>query len=351
MKKFLNIALLLFLLIANLSACGNAASTSTSVKKVSEETVLEKNSDSYSDAAPVAISAMTAKTASDNSDMTMESDQKISDGLTMQDGTDDLKTSGTRRKLIRNVSLDVETKDYDNFLHNLQQQVSTMGGYVESSELHGTKNLEQHNRSASFTFRLPKASVDDFLNFTEGNANLLHKYENTRDITLQYADTEGRKKALQIEYDRLLELLAKAESVEAIITLESRLSDLRYQLDSFESDLRRYDNEVDYSSISMNIKECRVLTPQKQDSFWSKVSSGIAENLNNLSLCFIDFLIWLFSTLPVLAIPALVIYFLLRLILKIRKNRKMRKDAIKKGTPVKDSIPKETITPDSPKQE
>jgi hypothetical protein len=101
----------------------------------------------------------------------------------------------------------------------------------------------------------------------------------------------------------------------------------------------------------MNIKECRVLTPQKQDSFWSKVSSGIAENLNNLSLCFIDFLIWLFSTLPVLAIPALVIYFLLRLILKIRKNRKMRKDAIKKGTPVKDSIPKETITPDSPKQE
>lgn len=326
--------LTLAFLASSLTACGTIASRS---EKNSERTASagaydEDSAIGYEEKAFLSDSAiqnfkeMPAAAVPDSEISGMSGDEAVSGGLQRQNGSDTDTKTDTARKLIRNVSLDVETNDYDHFIRTIQDQIVTLGGYVESSELYGSNDYEHNNRSANFIFRLPKPSVDDFLTFTEGNSNLLHKYETTQDITLQYADTEGRKKALQIEYDRLLELLSKADNIDVIITLESRLSELRYQLDSFESDLRRYDNQVDYSTITMNIQERRVLTPQKEAGFWAKVASGLAENLNALMLSLIDFLIWFFSTVPLFLLPLLIVIFLVRYLRKARKNRKLKKE-------------------------
>ena len=68
-------------------------------------------------------------------------------------------------------------------------------------------------------------------------------------MTLQYVDLESHKKALTTEQDRLIELMEQAETVEDIITIEGRLSEVRYQLESMESQLRTYDNKIDYSTV------------------------------------------------------------------------------------------------------
>lgn len=54
-------------------------------------------------------------------------------------------------------------------------------------------------------------------------------------MTLEYVDLESHKKTLQAEHERLLQLMEQAESIEDIITIEQRLSNVQYQLESMEA--------------------------------------------------------------------------------------------------------------------
>mgnify|MGYP002226154573 CR=1 FL=1 len=85
-------------------------------------------------------------------------------------------------------------------------------------------------------------------------------------MTLTYVDLQSHRDALQTEQERLLQLLEQAESIEDIITIEQRLSDVRYQLESMESQLRSYDNQVDYSTVYLYIDEVEVYTPVEEET-------------------------------------------------------------------------------------
>lgn len=309
------------LLMSGLAACGAGASKSAYVS----ETMAAASGGMYREEA-----AAEEAVADSAANMTMNRVAALQEsGDTGAAGTDsegqvDTSEIPDSRKLIRNVDLSFETTDFDTFVQDIQSKTTALGGYIESSDLSGNAYTDRH-RYAYFTLRIPKSQVDTFLSFAEGEANLTRKYENTQDITLQYYDTESRKKALQSEYDRLLELMAKAESVDAVIAIEQRLSEIRYQLDSFESDLRRYDNQVDYSTITVNVSETTVLTASEKSGFWSRVQANLESNIEDLCDAAIGFLIWFLSSLPVLLALAILFFIIYRIVKVIRSRRKEKK--------------------------
>ena len=309
------------LLVSGLAACGAGASKSAYVS----ETMAAASGGMYREeaAAEEAVADSAANMTMNRVAALQESGDTGADS-TDADGQVDTSEIPDSRKLIRNVDLSFETTDFDTFVQDIQSKTTALGGYIESSDLSGNAYTDRH-RYAYFTLRIPKPQVDTFLSFAEGEANLTRKYENTQDITLQYYDTESRKKALQSEYDRLLELMAKAESVDAVIAIEQRLSEIRYQLDSFESDLRRYDNQVDYSTITVNVSETTVLTASENSGFWSRVQANLESNLKDLCDAGIGFLIWFLSSLPVLLALAILFYIIYRIVKMIRSRRKARR--------------------------
>lgn len=309
------------LLISGLAACGAGASKSAYVS----ETMAAASGGMYGEeaAAEEAVADSAANMKMNRVAALQESGDTGADS-TGADGQVDTSEIPDSRKLIRNVDLSFETTDFDTFIQDIQSKTTALGGYIESSDLSGNAYTDRH-RYAYFTLRIPKPQVDTFLSFAEGEANLTRKYENTQDITLQYYDTESRKKALQSEYDRLLELMAKAESVDAVIAIEQRLSEIRYQLDSFESDLRRYDNQVDYSTITVNVSETTVLTASEKSGFWSRVQANLESNLEDLCDAAIGLLIWFLSSLPVLLALAILFFLIYRVVKMIRTRRKDKK--------------------------
>ena len=309
------------LLVSGLAACGAGASKSAYVS----ETMAAASGGMYREeaAAEEAVADSAANMTMNRVAALQESGDTGADS-TDADGQVDTSEIPDSRKLIRNVDLSFETTDFDTFVQDIQSKTTALGGYIESSDLSGNAYTDRH-RYAYFTLRIPKPQVDTFLSFAEGEANLTRKYENTQDITLQYYDTESRKKALQSEYDRLLELMAKAESVDAVIAIEQRLSEIRYQLDSFESDLRRYDNQVDYSTITVNVSETTVLTASENSGFWSRVQANLESNLEDLCDAATGLLIWFLSSLPVLLALAILFYIIYRIVKMIRSRRKARR--------------------------
>lgn len=240
----------------------------------------------------------------------------------------------TSRKLIKTVDMSVETKEFDQTLDTIQKQVDALGGYIENMNTYNGSMYSGYrgSRDASLVMRIPKDNLDAFLEEISQISNVINRTDNVEDITLQYVDLESHRDALRTEQSRLLELLEQAETVEDIITIEDRLSDVRYQLESMESTLRTYDNQVDYSTVTVDITEVRDYTPVEKDSPWQRITKGFTESLKSIGNGFVDFGVWFLVHIPYLIIWAIVIVLLVLIIKKIIKKRRAKK--AKKMNPV-----------------
>lgn len=243
------------------------------------------------------------------------------------EGSDTPEVQDTSRKLIKNVDLDVETEEFDSLLQTIQAKTESFGGYIESSNTYnGSYYYGRSSRNASLTLRIPADALNDFLSTVAEVSNITRKSESVSDVTLQYVDMESHKNALETEQTRLLELLDKAESVEDIITIESRLSDVRYQLESMESQLRTMDNQVNYSTVSLYIEEVTSLTPVEEQSLGEKIRLGFLESIRNVGSGIVNFFAALIIKLPYILVWLIILFFAVKLLKALRKAMAGRKE-------------------------
>lgn len=230
------------------------------------------------------------------------------------------------RKLIRTFDITIQTKEFDNVLSGIQSKVQELGGYIEQSSLDGgSEYYSSYNRYSNMTVRIPSNKLDQFVENVKESANVTYISESTEDITLRYVDTESRKTALETERDRLLELLEKAETVEDIITIESRLSEVRYQLESYASQLRTYDNQVDYSTVYINISEVDRETKVEPKTFWEEVAEEFDDSLYGIGRDCKNFAIWFLGSSPYIVLWAVVIGMVVLVVKAVRKKKALKK--------------------------
>ena len=249
-------------------------------------------------------------------------------------GTDPARTSDetspapVERKLIRNVSMNLETREFDALTKSISDAVTFFGGYIEQADVSGNSlywSGERSSRYSNITARIPENKLDAFLTEVSSQGNVTYKNESVQDVTLQYTDITSRKKTLQMEQERLWELLEKAESVDAVIALEARLSEVRYQLESIESQLRALDNQIVYSTVYLSIQEVQVLTSTDPDTIPVRIQKGLSRSFNTLKISSVDFLVWFISSLPILAVFAVLVFIAVIILKKPLKRRKTRK--------------------------
>lgn len=228
------------------------------------------------------------------------------------------------RKLIKTVNMDVETREYDKLLSAVENKVAELGGYIESLDAYNGSTYYSYRstRNANLTIRIPKDRLEEFQNTVSELGNVTSRSENVQDVTLTYVDLQSHRDALRTEQERLLQLLEQAESVEDIITIEQRLSDVRYQLESMESQLRSYDNRVDYSTVYLYIDEVEVYTPVEEETVWERISTGFVESLKNIGEGLKEAAIWFVIHIPYLVIWAIVIAVIVLILKKIKKRTK-----------------------------
>lgn len=233
----------------------------------------------------------------------------------------------TNRKLIKTIELELETLDYETTIAYLEKSVNECGGYIESSSLEGNGIYSSFSeRYGSFTVRIPKDKEDSFVQGMDDNTNVRRKSESTEDITLQYVDTESHKEALKVEQERLMAILEKAETVEEIISLESRLSEVRYEMGKYESSLRTYDNLVDYSTIRIEVCEVKEITQPPKKTAGERMISGFKNSVKNVGTGMKEFIIGLVINLPYLVVWALVIGAVAGVVRAWKKRRKKGTD-------------------------
>lgn len=242
------------------------------------------------------------------------------------------------RKLIRTVYLDVETMEFDGLLSYVKNKTDELGGYVEKMEIYNGSSYYTYsyrgtgytnNRDGSLVLRIPKDKLDGFLTGVEDNSNITSRTEEERDVTLDYVDLDSHKAVLLAEQESLISLMEQAENIEDIIVLESRLSEIRYQIESMESQLRTYDNQIDYSTVYLTITEVVELTPVEPAKLttWERIRDGFTESVENIGIGFKEFFIAFVIALPYLVLLAVFALIVLAIVLFFvkRSNEKQKK--------------------------
>lgn len=254
----------------------------------------------------------------------------------------DSDQAASGHKLIKNVSLNVETKEFDLLMPALEGRVRELGGYVENLETYNGSRYSgnKNNRYANVTVRIPQNRLDDFVGSVSDIGNVVRRSDSVNDVTMSYVDTESRRNALKTEYNRLLELMERAETLEEILTLEDRLTTLRYQLENLESQLRTMDNQVDYSTVRLTISEVEELTPveeeeEEEETVWERITEGFADSLNEVKESFTDCIVGFMTSLPhllVWAVPLLIVV-LVAVVLVRSRRKKRKKPAVAENKP------------------
>ena len=229
------------------------------------------------------------------------------------------------RKIIKNGDLSIQTREFDEFLTNLNRSILSVGGYVEASSVNGNSYNKNRMRSADVTARVPAEQLDAFCDQVSELGNVTYKNLYTRDVTLTYVDLESHVKALRTEQETLMELLRKAEKVEDIILIQNRLSDVLYEIESYESTLRTFDDQIAYSSVHLSIQEVQRETTVEKETAGQEIARRFKENWEDVKDGFARFGIDFVSDLPIIIVWVVFLGIVVLVIVRIVKGGPKRK--------------------------
>lgn len=310
MKKTLSL-LLAVLLVFALCACGSA--------------------DTASSAPSAAYDMVSTETA-----YPAEAPEEDYGGFAVAGGTQ-LETGsgaapeGSPEKLIYSASATVETTEFDRTIEKLSALVEQYGGFVESSSINGSNYYTQSRgysseRYASYVIRVPSGKFSALMGSLSTLGNVPYSHTYTENITAQYYDTDARLTAYQTQEARLLEMMEAAETVEDLIAIEEKLTELRYQIESLQSTLKNWDRQVAYSTLDLEVQEVIEYTPESRMSYGQELALALTNGLRRTGEFFKDLLLAIVGALPALVILAVVLAILIPVWKKHRKARRAKKN-------------------------
>ena len=253
MKKFKLAAAAVLAASLCLTACGGSSGTNSASYK--------EEAGAAGDYAYESYAAEEAAQAADGEEYTADSGSggSTESALRAQDG----------QKIVYTGNLSIQTLEYEKSAASIRKKIKDAGGFSEAeSERDNDYYWYSHSsgsgntRYLSITARIPSEKFEDFINSLSGDGKVMSRSVNAENISQVYANKETYKKSLEKEQERLLEMMDKAQTIEEMITVESRLSEVERQLNVYKTDLAQMDKDVEFSTVYIELKEVKRYTEE-----------------------------------------------------------------------------------------
>ncbi len=227
----------------------------------------------------------------------------------------------SNRKIIETIELSLQTKEFDSLLEKISGMVSKLGGYIEASETEGREMDSSDTRWASLTVRIPAAKSQKFSKYISENSVVVSRSVSTEDVTLQYVDTESRVAALEAEKEALEKLLKNATNVDNIISIREKLTEVIYEIESLKSQLRTYDNLVDYTTVTISIDEVERTAVVEKQTVWQEIGTNLKNNFSDVWSGLVALFVFFISSIPYIIIIGILVFAVIAIIHRKNKRR------------------------------
>lgn len=265
------------------------------------------------------------------------SDQELVDGTTDANGN---KIKLVEEKLVYRCQLDIETKNYAEDKENLMKLISEYEGIIQNSNEYDSDDFwysSDHvktsgTKTLNLQVRIPSEKYKEFIGTVGTIGKVKRNSQQVDNISYDYYNTQADIEQLKIQEQRLLEMMEQAYTIEDMITVEDRLSEVQNELSKLQTKLVGLDTDVAYSYVDIELEEVfeYSATEVEKPGFFKRLGKEIVDGFKAMIQIFEDIILFIVGAVPRL-IPFAVFGFIVYKIIKVyRRNHKPRKPKDKK---------------------
>ena len=232
-------------------------------------------------------------------------------------------SSRESQKLIYTANVSLDTTDYKKSAESLRSLMAECEAFAEYEDesTYGSQDLH----ILRLTLRVPAENYDKLMAGMDGiEGTVTNRSSQVTNITREYADNEAIIEGLEIQEERLLDMMEQAETIEDMILVEERLSEVQTELNRARNSRETMDSEVSLSTVSVTITEVRYETTTGGTSYLTRVGAAFADMWDGLVEGLGDFGIAIIYAIPALVIIAVIVLLIVRAVRKSRKKQAER---------------------------
>jgi hypothetical protein len=221
------------------------------------------------------------------------------------------------QRIIKTGEITLEVDNVGAMLGRVRALVTELSGYVGGSQA-GT--LDDR---ATLTVRIPAESFETMLaRLHELDAEVIAEATREEEVTTQIVDLQARIDNLQASEASYRQLLERAERIEDILAIQSRLDGVRGEIEQLQAQLDALEDRAALSTLTITlIPRAEPIVEQAQT--WdpgAQLDRALA-SLVGIGQGLLDGLIWFAVVwLPVLLVLAIIALVVLRGILEVRRR-------------------------------
>jgi hypothetical protein len=215
--------------------------------------------------------------------------------------------------------------------------VEAAGGRIDGRS--ESAPTEYSSGSASLTLRIPSDRLTEVLTELKALGDVQNVSLQASDVTLQVNDLDARISAMRTSIDRLTALLAQASDIDALISLETAISDRQAQLESMLAEQRWLGDQVSMSTIQLEFVSEQVAPEPEPNTFLDGLAAGWA--------AFVGFLGGLLVAIGFL-LPWLLMFAVIGAIVLVIVRATVGRANRRAAAPVADAAPVTTSEPTPP---
>lgn len=153
------------------------------------------------------------------------------------------------RNLIVEAWISLQVDAIDAVARQVEGAAAARGGWVESADIVG----EGGYRTATISVRVPAERFDETMTALRSLGIVTDEGVASQDVTEQLVDNEARMTAWRAQEERLVLLLENAATVEDIVDIERRISEVRTDIEYVAAAQRNLQNRVAASLIRVSL--------------------------------------------------------------------------------------------------
>lgn len=222
-------------------------------------------------------------------------------------------------QLIKKAELTLVVKSIDKSMREVSATVrKQQGDLLGFQDSQPTDSSIRH--TASMQIRVPSQKLDSTLDNLAKLGTVQSRSLTAEDVSDQLVDYQARLKNLRKSEEAVLKILERSGSIRDVLQVSKELSNIRDSIERISAQLNNLQNQVAYSTITLNLEAAVSATPAsgtpvglRVQETWGQATHSMSE----LTFGLLSLSIWLFAFSPYLLLIGAAGYGIYR----FRKNK------------------------------
>jgi len=232
------------------------------------------------------------------------------------------------RKIIRNADLQLETDAPDEAQQKITAIAEGKGGFVVESTQSSSPQSTTRD-TVLMTIRVPAEKFNETLDEVRktGSRVIVETVKGT-DVTEEFIDIEARLKAKKTLEAQFMEIMKRANSVEAALDVQKELSEVRAEIEKIEGRKRFLENQASLSTIKVKLQTPAAFSANSE-GFFSRLKASMGAGFDVAVNFVLGFVAVLIAVVPFLILVVLPIFLVLRYFWKRLRRRSSAREIAK----------------------